>query len=128
MSREKTVLIVDDAMFMRSMLKKVIAAAGDYTVYEAGDGQAAIAAYEERHPGLVLLDISMPGMNGIDVLKALKQRDGDSCVIMCSAIGQERMIKEAVENGAADFIVKPFGAEQIAAALKKAYPPEQSKE
>ena len=122
MINNKTVLVVDDAAFMRTMLKRVIEGAGDYTVEEAPDGEAAIRIYEEKSPGLVLLDISMPGINGIEVLKQIMQKDPGACVVMCSAIGQERMIKEAVENGASDFIVKPFKPEQIGAALLKAFP------
>lgn len=118
------VLVVDDAVFMRTMLKKVILSAGDYTVLEAENGEAALKTYDEKHPGLVLLDISMPGMNGIEVLKTIRHSNPNACVIMCSAIGQERMIKEAIENGAADFIVKPFLPKQIEAALLKAYPAE----
>lgn len=122
MRKEKTVLVVDDAAFMRNMLKRIIEGAGDYAVAEAPDGEAALKAYDAACPGLVLLDISMPGINGIEVLKQIRQKDPDVCVVMCSAIGQERMIKEAVENGASDFIVKPFKPEQIAAALTKAFP------
>lgn len=125
MSKEKMVLIVDDAVFMRSMLKKVITGAGNYEVLEAENGETALKLYREKHPGLVLLDISMPGINGIEVLKSIMQENRDACVIMCSAIGQERMIREAVENGAADFIVKPFMPKQIEAALLKAYLAEQ---
>lgn len=122
MRKEKTVLVVDDAAFMRNMLKRVIEGAGSYTVAEAPDGETALRLYEEICPGLVLLDITMPGINGIEVLKQILQKDPDACVVMCSAIGQEQMIREAVENGATDFIVKPFKPEQIEAALIKAYP------
>lgn len=125
MNEEKMVLVVDDAVFMRSMLKKIIMSAGSYEVLEAENGETALKLYREKHPGLVLLDISMPGINGIEVLKSIMQENPDACVIMCSAIGQERMIREAVENGAADFIVKPFMPKQIEAALFKAYPVEQ---
>lgn len=122
MIKEKTVLVVDDAAFMRTMLRRVIEEAGAYTVEEAQDGETALSVYAKKRPGLVLLDISMPGIDGIEVLKQIMQKDPDACVVMCSAIGQERTIKDAVENGAADFIVKPFKTEQIAAALAKAYP------
>lgn len=128
MIKEKTVMVVDDAAFMRTMLTRVIEGAGDYRVEEAPDGESAIRMYDEKRPGLVLLDISMPGINGIEVLKQIMQKDPGACVVMCSAIGQERMIKEAIENGAADFIVKPFKPEQIAAALSKAYPADRGGE
>ena len=98
MSGEKWVLIVDDAAFMRSMLKKVIAGENGFRVLEAPDGAQALKLYQEYRPGLVLLDISMPGMNGIEVLKELKKRDPMAFVIMCSAIGQESMIREALKR------------------------------
>lgn len=124
MSREKKILIVDDAAFMRAMLRRAIeGTGGEYRILEAQDGEKALEMYSEHSPGLVLLDISMPGINGIEVLKRLKNLDKDAFVIMCSAIGQDNMIVEAVENGAAEFIVKPFKAEQIAEALQLAFPP-----
>lgn len=119
---EKRVLIVDDAVFMRSMQKRIITGAGDYEVYEAADGDEAIELYSKVRPGLVLLDISMPGINGIEALKKIKEIDGEAFVIMCSAIGQDSMMKEAVDCGAGDFIVKPFKAEQIIQALNRAFP------
>ena len=78
--------------------------------------------YKKIRPGLVLLDISMPGINGIDALKQMKETDENAFVIMCSAIGQDSMMKEAVDCGARDFIVKPFKAEQIVQALNRAFP------
>lgn len=122
MKEEKSVLLVDDAAFMRSMLKKVIQSEENCRILEAPDGEHALRLYDEYHPGLVLLDISMPGPDGIEVLKTLKSRDPNAFVIMCSAIGQEIKIKEAIESGASDFIVKPFNPEQIKAALRKAFP------
>lgn len=119
---KNSVLIVDDAVFMRSMLKRIITGAGDYEVYEAADGDQAIGLYDQVRPGLVLLDISMPGINGIEALKKIKEIDGDAFVIMCSAIGQDSMMKEAVDCGAGDFIVKPFKAEQIIQAVNRAFP------
>ena len=118
--REQGVLIVDDAMFMRMMLKKIIAGAGSYRVYEASDGESAMELYRGHRPRVVLLDISMPGMNGIEVLKQIRQEDQQAYVVMCSAIGQESMIMEAMDNGAADFIVKPFLPEHIIKALENA--------
>ena len=118
--RERKVMIVDDALFMRTMLRKALAGAENLEVLEAADGPAAVQLYREQHPMLVLLDISMPGMNGIEVLKAIRAFDADACVVMCSAIGQESMILEAVNSGAADFIVKPFKTEQILAAVELA--------
>lgn len=118
---DKKVLIVDDAMFMRMMLKNAIAEAGSYEVSEAKSGQEALELYPQLQPGLVFLDISMPEMNGIEVLKKLHEMDPEAFVIMCSAIGQDNMICEAFDSGARDFIVKPFTKEQIKAALELAF-------
>ena len=121
MNSERKVLIVDDAAFMRAMLKRIIREAGAYGICEAPDGETALEFYEKERPGLVLLDISMPGMNGIETLKEIRNMDREAFVIMCSAIGQEAMIREAIDNGARDFIVKPFNAEQIREALALAF-------
>lgn len=122
MMENKKVLIVDDAIFMRSMLKRAINSAGTYDVLEAPNGEAALAVYRETFPDLVFLDISMPGINGIEALRQIMEINEHAVVIMCSAIGQESMIVEALKIGAADFIVKPFKTEQIAAALHKVFP------
>lgn len=124
MSRK--VMIVDDALFMRLLLRRALEQAEGVEVLEAPDGLAALALYEKERPGLVLLDISMPGMNGIEVLKKLRALDGNACVVMCSAIGQENMILEAVSSGAADFIVKPFRPEQILSAVEMAFSAERT--
>lgn len=113
--KNRKVMIVDDALFMRTVLRKALSGA-NVQVLEAPDRM-----YEEQRPGLVLLDISMPGMNGIEVLKMIRDLDPEACVVMCSAIGQESMILEAVNSGAADFIVKPFKNEQILAAVELAF-------
>lgn len=118
--KNRKVMIVDDALFMRTVLRKALSGA-NVQVLEAPDGPSAIRMYEEQRPGLVLLDISMPGMNGIEVLKMIRDLDPEACVVMCSAIGQESMILEAVNSGAADFIVKPFKNEQILAAVELAF-------
>ena len=107
MTQERKILIVDDASFMRLMLKRAIGRAGDYTVLEAPDGETAIRLFGEQQPELVFLDISMPGMNGIEVLKQLKQNNSSVSVFM--------------ENGASDFIVKPFKEEQIVEAVRHAF-------
>lgn len=117
----KKVMVVDDALFMRAMLRKILLEIPDVEVLEAGDGPTAVAMYDAEKPGLVLLDISMPGMNGIEVLKAIRAADANAHVVMCSAIGQENMIIEAVDSGAADFIVKPFKPEQIVQAVAQAF-------
>ena len=102
------VLIVDDAAFMRMMLKSIIEKSGNTVVAEACDGEEAISMYIEYHPDLVCMDITMPGVSGLEALKAIKENDPDATVIMCSAMGQKAMVLEAIQLGAKDFIVKPF--------------------
>ncbi|RGY96835.1 response regulator [Clostridium sp. AM58-1XD] len=119
MSRKHSVLIVDDALFMRKMLDRIISGAGDYEIYEASRGREAVALYTEHRQDIVFLDISMPEMNGIEVLKELKEINEEAYVVMCSAIGQESMIMEAMNHGAAEFIVKPFLPQHIIKALEK---------
>lgn len=121
------VMIVDDALFMRAMLRKTLAAAEGLEILEAADGLTAVQLYQSERPGLVLLDISMPGMNGIEVLREIRALDSQARVVMCSAIGQDSMMMEAVSSGAADFIVKPFKPEQILRAVEAAFPHRQDK-
>jgi two-component system chemotaxis response regulator CheY len=85
---------------------------------EAGDGEQAVLKYEEEKPGVVLLDITMPVMDGIQVLRTIKQLDPNAKVIMCSAMGQEGMVVEAIKLGALDFIVKPFKPERLVQTVK----------
>ena len=120
MDKKRSVLIVDDALFMRKMLNRIIAGAGNYEIYEAGHGREAVDLYTKHMQDVVFLDISMPEMNGIEVLKELKRINKDAYIVMCSAIGQESMIMEAMENGAAEFIVKPFLPQHIIKALGEA--------
>lgn len=117
---DKKILVVDDALFMRAMLKKVLNEAGFDQVIEAVDGEEADLVYEKEKPDLVLMDISMPKLNGIEALKRIKKRDLEALVIMCSAVGQEAMIIEAMDAGAYEFIVKPFKPEQIIRSIKAA--------
>ena len=117
---DKKILVVDDALFMRAMLKKVLNEAGFEQVIEAVDGGEAGLVYEKEKPDLVLMDISMPKLNGIEALKRIKKRDPEALVIMCSAVGQEAMIIEAMDAGAYEFIVKPFKPEQIIRSIKAA--------
>ncbi|PNV62197.1 two-component system response regulator [Clostridium sp. chh4-2] len=117
---DKKILVVDDALFMRAMLKKVLNEAGFDQVIEAVDGEEADLVYEKEKPDLVLMDISMPKLNGIEALKRIKKRDPEALVIMCSAVGQEAMIIEAMDAGAYEFIVKPFKPEQIIRSIKAA--------
>ena len=113
------ILIVDDAAFMRMMIKENLKKAGFTDFLEAADGEQAIMKYEEEKPAIVLLDITMPLMDGIQALRAIKQKDPGAKVVMCSAMGQQAMVIEAIQSGAKDFIVKPFQAERVLEAVKK---------
>lgn len=110
---EKKIMIVDDAMFMRKVIRKNLETAGYSDIVEAGDGEKALELYWEEHPHLTLLDITMPGKSGIQVLEEIKSKDPGANIVMCSAIGQDNMIVEAISKGALDFIVKPFKTEEL---------------
>jgi len=107
------ILLVDDASFMRMMIKDALTKNGYSDIYEAADGVEAVAKYTEIHPDLVIMDITMPNMDGLGALKAIKQLDPTANVVMCSAMGQEAMVIEAIKSGAKDFIVKPFKPDRI---------------
>ena len=113
------VMICDDAAFMRMMIKDILSKNGYEIVAEAENGQKAVEKYPECKPDLVLMDITMPEMDGIQALKKIKELDGAANVIMCSAMGQQAMVIEAIQSGAKDFIVKPFQAERVLEAVKK---------
>ena len=115
----KSFLICDDAAFMRMMIKDILTKNGYTVAGEAENGVKAIEKYNEVHPDLVLMDITMPEMDGIQALKKIKEADASACVIMCSAMGQQAMVIEAIQSGAKDFIVKPFQAERVLEAVKK---------
>ena len=115
----KNILIVDDAAFMRMMIKDILTKNGYNVVGEAENGLKAVEKYTELKPDLVLMDITMPEMDGIESLKAIRAKDPNACVIMCSAMGQQAMVIEAIQSGAKDFIVKPFQAERVLEAVKK---------
>lgn len=112
----KTILIVDDAVFMRMKLKKIIEASG-YQIIEAKDGLQAFELFKEHKPNLVIMDISMPEMDGLTSLRYMMEHDNSIPVIMCSAIGLESKILEAGRLGAKDFIVKPFKDKEIEEVL-----------
>lgn len=116
----KRVLIVDDAAFMRMMLKDILVKNGYIVAGEAENGTVAISKYKELNPDLVTMDITMPEMDGIQALKRIKQIDPAANVIMCSAMGQQAMVIESIQSGAKDFIVKPFQADRVLEAVKKA--------
>ena len=113
------ILITDDAAFMRMMLKDILTKEG-HTIEEAANGEEMLRKYDEFHPDLVTLDITMPVMDGLAAIKALRVKYKDAKVIMCSAMGQQAMVVEAIQSGARDFIVKPFQRDRVIEALKKA--------
>lgn len=113
------VLIVDDAAFMRMMIKEILTKNGYTVVGEASDGAQALEKYKELGPDLVTMDITMPEMDGITALKEIKKIDANARVIMCSAMGQQAMVIDAIQAGAKDFIVKPFQADRVLEAIKK---------
>ena len=113
------VLIVDDAAFMRQLLKKILVQGG-YECAEAGTGREAIDTYASVKPDIVTMDITMPEMDGIQTVRELKARYPEARVVMCSAMGQETLVLEAIRAGAADFIVKPFKPERVLQAVGKA--------
>lgn len=115
----KNILICDDAAFMRMMIKDILVKNGYNIAGEAENGVKAVEKYQETKPDLVLMDITMPEMDGIQALKKIKEADAGANVIMCSAMGQQAMVIEAIQNGAKDFIVKPFQADRVLEAVKK---------
>ena len=115
----KKVLVVDDSVFMRDIIKDIFAAGGFTVVGEAGNGVEAVEKYKELKPDLVTMDLVMPYRNGIDATREILRGDNKALVVMCSALGQETMVMEAIEAGAVDFIVKPPRAEDVLAVVKK---------
>lgn len=113
------ILVVDDAAFMRMMIKDILTKNGYQVVGEAADGIQAVEMYKETHPDLVTMDITMPEMDGITALKEIKKIDPNVKVIMCSAMGQQAMVIDAIQAGAKDFIVKPFQADRVLEAISK---------
>ena len=116
----KRVLIVDDAAFMREMLRDILAEAGYEIIAEAVDGDQAVTMFREHSPDLVTLDIVMPRKSGLEALREIRGLDPGACVVMCSALGQEALVMEALEAGARDFIVKPFKPDQALGVIEKA--------
>ncbi len=115
----KNILICDDAAFMRMMIKDILTKNGYNVAGEAENGVKAVEKYNETKPDLVLMDITMPEMDGIQALKQIKAADPSATVIMCSAMGQQAMVIESIQAGAKDFIVKPFQADRVIEAVKK---------
>ena len=113
------VLVVDDAAFMRMMIKDILRKGGYEVVGEAEDGIKAVEKYKELRPDLVTMDITMPDMDGITAVKEIRKIDGNAMIIMCSAMGQQAMVIDAIQAGAKDFVVKPFQPERVLEAVRK---------
>src|SRR3712207_2349601 len=114
-----TVLIVDDAAFMRSMIRDILTKNGFNVVGEAGNGNEAVRLYEELKPDIVTMDIVMPLKSGIEATRDIVSKFPEARVIMCSALGQETLVMEAMDVGASDFIVKPFKEDQVLSICRK---------
>ncbi|MDR7856258.1 response regulator [Tissierella sp.] len=114
------ILIVDDASFMRMMIKDILSKNGFVILGEADNGLKAIEKFKELNPDLVIMDITMPEMDGIQAVKEIKKISNSAKIVMCSAMGQQAMVIEAIQAGAKDFIVKPFQADRVVEAVKKA--------
>ncbi|GIM28128.1 response regulator [Clostridium polyendosporum] len=113
------VLVVDDAVFMRMMIKDILEKNGFEVVGEATDGIKAIEMYKQKRPDIVTMDIIMPEMDGIEAVKKIRDFDSEAKIIMCSAIGQQSMVIDAIRAGARDFIVKPFQADRVLEVITK---------
>ena len=107
------ILCVDDAAFMRKVVKDTLSKNGYTDLYEAVDGADAVEKYSEINPDLVIMDITMPNMDGLEALKAIRAKNPAANVVMCSAMGQEAMVIDAITAGAKDFIVKPSKPDRI---------------
>ena len=114
------IMVVDDAAFMRMMLKDILTKGGHEVIGEAENGLKAVDRYKELSPELVLMDITMPEMDGIGAVRQIRAIDPNAKIIMCSAMGQQAMVLESIQAGARDFIVKPFQADRIIEAVSKA--------
>lgn len=113
------ILIVDDAAFMRMMLKNILQKGGHEVVGEAENGLVAVEKYQILLPDLVTMDITMPIMEGIEAVKQIRASDPNANVIMCSAMGQQTLIVQAIQAGAKDFVVKPFQEDRVLESIRK---------
>ena len=113
------ILIVDDAAFMRMMIKDILEKNGFNLIGEASNGLEAIELYKKEKPDIVTMDITMPKVDGIEAVKLIKEYDNEAKIIMCSAMGQQAMVMDAIRAGAKDFIVKPFQADRVIEAINK---------
>lgn len=112
------ILVVDDAEFLRVRLNKILDTEG-YEVFQAENGAKAVSTYKEKHPDVVLMDVTMPEMDGLTALKEIVSFDAQAKVVMLTALGQESVVLEAVKSGARDFIVKPFEHDRVMKAISK---------
>lgn len=115
----KRVLIADDASFMRQMIRDIIEPEGYEVVGEASDGVEVVEKFRKLRPDLVMMDIVMPKRSGIDAVRAIRSEDATATIVMCSALGQETLVMEAIQAGAKDFIVKPFKPDAVVTTLAK---------
>ncbi len=113
------ILVADDAAFMRQMIREIVEAEGHEVVAEASDGVEAVDQFKTHQPDVVTMDIVMPRRSGIDAVKGILEIDSNACVVMCSALGQETLVTEALQAGARDFIVKPFKPDSVVKTLIK---------
>ena len=114
-----TVLVCDDAIFMRTMISDILSQAGCEVVGEAESGIQAVAKYRELKPDLVTMDIVMPDMVGIEAVREICKTDPDAKILMCSAMGQQALVVEAIQAGAKDFVVKPFQPSRVLEAVQR---------
>ena len=114
------VMLVDDLSFMRMVQKDILSEKGYDVVGEASDGLEAVEMYESLKPDIVLMDITMPNMNGLDAVNRILAANPQAKIVICSALGQQKLIVEAINSGIKDFIVKPFKAERLLSAIAKA--------
>ena len=115
----QTVLICDDAAFMRGMVGGILQRAGFEVVGEAESGIQAVERYKQLRPDLVTMDIVMPGLGGIDAVREIRRYDPDAKIVMCSAMGQQALVEEALQAGASDFVVKPFQPSRMLEAVQR---------
>jgi two-component system chemotaxis response regulator CheY len=113
------ILVADDASFMRQIIRDILESDGHEIVAEASDGIQAVEEWKKHHPDLVTMDIVMPRRSGIDAVRAIAAIDATAHVVMCSALGQETLVTEALQAGARDFIVKPFKPDAVLATLRR---------
>ena len=114
-----TILVCDDAIFMRTMISDILVQAGYEVIGEAETGVQAVEEYSRLKPDLVTMDIVMPDMGGIDAVREIRKEDPDAKILMCSAMGQQALVVEAIQAGAKDFVVKPFQPSRVLEAVQR---------